>query len=165
MPTGVQGTPAEAWPRICVLGHESELPEHVEDQAMLTKAVTTWPAGWRPARVRRSAIVGAAAETLHVYIYIYYRHPGPLGGWKKHAHVLLSSILISWRCHWGGGRLGRIGDDRWHQEGRRPKQWRTYEENGKKMWRKWCYIYGTDGTWVYLRFYEFLWSMIDMLDL
>lgn len=54
-----------------MLGHESELPEHVEDQAMLTKAVTTWPAGWRPARVRRSAIVGAAAETLHVYIYIY----------------------------------------------------------------------------------------------
>ena len=53
-----------------MLGHESELPEHVEDQAKLTKAVTTGPAGWLPAKVKRSAIVGAAAETLYIYVYI-----------------------------------------------------------------------------------------------
>ena len=54
-----------------MLGHESELPEHVEDQAKLTKAVTTGPAGWLPAKVKRSAIVGAAAETLYICIYMY----------------------------------------------------------------------------------------------
>ena len=69
MPSGVPGTPAEAYPRILRAGTRKCRAGNGRGPSNATKAVSTRPAGWHPLRLT-VCYRGGCSRNLNVYIYI-----------------------------------------------------------------------------------------------